>query len=61
MKEFILWGLTASPYQLKMQALLDAADEALSAAIEAGGDKVAVVPAREPVLDEAESFDELEV
>jgi diguanylate cyclase (GGDEF)-like protein len=41
--------------------LMDAADEALSTAIEAGGDKVAVVPVREPVLDEAESFDELEV
>jgi diguanylate cyclase (GGDEF)-like protein len=41
--------------------LMDAADEALSTAIEAGGDKVAVVPVRDSILDEAESFDELEV
>jgi diguanylate cyclase (GGDEF)-like protein len=41
--------------------LMDAADEALSTAIEAGGDKVAVVPVRDSILEEAESFDELEV
>ena len=55
-------GVASMPFDgTTPDELLDAADEALSAAIEAGGDKVAVVPVREPVRADAESFDELGV